>query len=56
MVNNLEANVLLGDTCAVDTKLARLRTLLEKYIGTSELNEYKTLNLTYKNQIVCTKK
>ena len=55
-VNNLEASVLLGDTCAVDTKLARLRILLEKYIGTDELNRYKTLNLRYKNQIVCTKK
>ena len=56
MVNNLEASVLLGDTCAVDTKLARLETLLKKYIGTNELNGYKTLNLRYKNQIVCTKK
>ena len=55
-VNNLEATVLLGDITALDTKLARLRTLLEKYIATGELNEYKTLNLTYKNQIVCTKK
>lgn len=56
MVNNLEANVLLGDTCAVDTKLTRLRILLEKHIGTGELDRYKTLNLKYKNQIVCTKK
>ena len=56
MVNNLEANVVLGDTCAVDTKLARLKTLLEKYIGTGELNEYKTMNPTYKNQLVCTNK
>jgi cell division protein FtsQ len=55
MVNNLDARVVLGDTCLVDTKLARLRTLLEKYLGTEELNGYKTLNLRYKNQIVCTK-
>ena len=54
-VNNLEARVVLGDTCRVETKLARLRTLLEKYLGTDELNGYKTLNLRYKNQIVCTK-
>lgn len=55
MVNNLDARVVLGDTCMVDTKLARLKTLLEKYLGTDELNGYKTLNLRYKNQIVCTK-
>lgn len=55
MVNNLDARVVLGDTSLVDTKLARLKTLLEKYIGTDELNGYKTLNLRYKNQIVCTK-
>ena len=55
MVNNLDARVVLGDTCLVDTKLARLKTLLEKYLGTDELNGYKTLNLRYKNQIVCTK-
>ena len=55
MVNNLEARVVLGDSSMVDTKLARLKTLLEKYLGTDELNGYKTLNLRYKNQIVCTK-
>ncbi|MBR4392333.1 MAG: hypothetical protein IKT08_09555 [Bacteroidales bacterium] len=56
MVNNVSASVLLGDTCAVNHKLSRLHTLLEKYSGTETLNDYKTLDLRYKNQIVCTKK
>ena len=56
MVNSLSARVILGDTIGVSTKLARLGTLLEKYSGTEALNGYKTLDLRYKNQIVCTKK
>ena len=54
-VNNLSAKVILGNTDAVDDKLSRLATLLQKYDGTEELNAYKTLNLKYKKQIVCTK-
>lgn len=56
IVNNLPIQVIVGDTCAVDNKLHRLRVLLEKYQGTTELEGYKTMNLKYKNQIVCTKK
>lgn len=55
MVNNLSAQVILGDTDAVNDKLSRLAALLEKYSGTEELKAYKSLNLKYKNQIVCTK-
>lgn len=55
MVNNLSAKVIVGDTCAVEQRLARLKTLLEQYSGTEELKPFKTLNLRYKNQIVCTK-
>lgn len=55
-VNSLTARVTLGDTCALENKLARLHTLLENYSGTTELQGYKTLDLRYKNQIVCTKK
>ena len=54
-VNNLQARVLLGDTTAVSSKLSNLKTLLEKYSGTEELTGYKTVDLQYKNQIVCTK-
>ena len=55
-VNNLPAKVIIGDTCGIDDKLARLRIMLEKYNNTEELIGYKTLDLKYKNQIVCTKK
>lgn len=55
LVNNISARVILGDTCAVEHRLARLKTLLEHYSGTDELKPFKTLNLKYKNQIVCTK-
>ena len=55
MVNNLSARVIVGDTCQIDNKLERLKRLLQKYSGTEELKQYKTLSLRYKNQIVCTK-
>lgn len=55
MVNNISARVILGDTIAVEQRLSRLKTLLEQYSGTEELKPFKTLNLKYKNQIVCTK-
>jgi cell division protein FtsQ len=55
VVNNLSARVILSNTEALDDKLARLAILLEKFSGTEELKAYKTLNLKYKNQIVCTK-
>ena len=55
MVNNLPARVILGDTNMVANKLTRLGILLEKYGGTEELDNYKTLDLKYKNQLVCTK-
>lgn len=56
IVNNLPIQVILGDTCMVDNKLYRLKVLLEKYQGTSELEAYQSMNLKYNNQIVCTKK
>ena len=54
-VNNLQARVLLGDTLQMASKLSNLKVLLEKYSGTDELSGYKTVDLQYKNQIVCTK-
>lgn len=55
-VNNLPAKVIVGDTGNITSKLSRLKTLLEKYNNTEELLAYKTLDLRYNNQIVCTKK
>ena len=54
-VNNLPPKVIVGDVNNIKNKLSRLRTLLEKYNNTEELVNYKTLDLKYKNQIVCTK-
>ena len=55
-VNNLPPKVIVGDTSEIGDKLSRLRVMLEKYNNTEELIGYKTLDLKYKNQIVCTKK
>ena len=55
-VNNLPAKVIVGDLTDLDHKLSRLKTILERYLNTEELLGYKSLNLKYKNQIVCTKK
>ena len=56
MVNSLPARVIVGDTVNIKQKMSRLHTLLEKHSGTDELLGYKTLDLRYNNQIVCTKK
>ena len=56
IVNNLPIQVIVGDTCGIDNKLFRLKALLEKYQGTTELEAYQSMSLKYKNQIVCTKK
>ena len=56
VVNNLPIQVIVGDTCEIGDKLFRLKALLEKYQGTTELESYQSMNLKYKNQIVCTKK
>ena len=56
IVNNLPIQVIVGDTCGIDNKLFRLKVLLEKYQGTTELENYQSMSLKYKNQIVCTKK
>jgi len=54
-VNNLPPKVIVGDISNLNHKLSRLRIILEKYNNTEELVNYKTLDLKYKNQIVCTK-
>ena len=45
----------MGDTVNIEKKMSRLRTLLERLSGTEELAGLKTMDLRYKNQIVCTK-
>lgn len=55
-VNNVTARVLLGDTTAVNNKLERLKIMLERFGGSEEMEPYKTIDLKYNKQIVCTKK
>ena len=55
IVNNFPVQVIVGDTFMLDNKLQRLSILLKKYHGTEEMENYKSMTLKYKNQIVCTK-
>jgi cell division protein FtsQ len=49
-------NIILGDVTDLEDKMNKLKIFYEKGIHTVGWNEYKTINLKYKNQIVCTKK
>lgn len=40
----------------IETKLCNLNAYYQKILKTDSWDSYKTINLTYKNQIVCTKK
>ena len=55
-VNEVDAKVVLGDTCQVDSKLLKMKTFLKHKLGSEELDSYSKVNLKFKNQIVCTKK
>jgi len=45
-----------GSIVNAETKIKNLDAYYKKYLKTSIWDSYKTINLTYKNQIVCTKK
>ncbi len=45
-----------GTLADAETKIENLDAYYKKYLKTSIWDSYKTINLTYKNQIVCTKK
>lgn len=55
-VNEVNAQVILGDTCQIDDKLLKMKIFLKHKLGSEEFNNYKKMNLKFKNQIVCTKK
>ena len=55
-VKGLDARVIVGDTCLAADKLYRLETFMKKRINRMETQNMKTINLKYKNQIVCTKR
>lgn len=55
VVKGVDAKIVVGDTCQIDDKLKRLEIFTKKKYDTHEIMEFKTINLKYKNQIVCTK-
>ena len=55
-VRGLEARVIVGDTCSAADKLKRLEIFMKQRIDSPETKTLKSINLNYKNQIVCTKR
>ena len=55
-VRGLEARVIAGDTCLAADKLKRLEIFMKQRIDRPETQILKSINLNYKNQIVCTKR
>ena len=55
-VKGLDARVIVGDTCLAADKLYRLETFMKQRLNRLETQNMKTINLKYKNQIVCTKR
>jgi len=52
-----DQKIIFGDTTAMDEKFKKLKTFYEEGLNTTGWwNKYSTINLKYKNQIVCTKK
>lgn len=56
VARDIDARIMLGDTCNLDDKLTRLEIFMKQKTGSSEITEMKTINLKYKNQVVCTKR
>ncbi|HTL83095.1 MAG TPA: hypothetical protein VL651_15385 [Bacteroidia bacterium] len=49
--------IIIGDAGDLDEKLNKLKIFYREGLGkTGKWNDYKTINLQYKNQVVCTKK
>ena len=54
-VRGIEAKVIVGDTCFAADKLKRLEIFMKQRIHSQETKTFKSINLNFKNQIVCTK-
>ena len=54
-VRGIEAKVIVGDTCFAADKLKRLEIFMKQRINNQETKTFKSINLNFKNQIVCTK-
>ena len=55
-VKGFDGRVIVGDTCDAADKLKRLETFMKQRIDKPETKTLKSINLNYKNQIVCTKR
>ncbi len=55
-VKDIDARVIVGDTCVAADKLRRLEIFMKQRPVGTEGNSMKSINLNYKNQIVCTKR
>lgn len=54
-VRGIEAKVIVGDTCFAADKLKRLEIFMKQRINSQETKTFKSININFKNQIVCTK-
>ena len=55
-VKGFDGRVIVGDTCDAADKLNRLEVFMKQRIDSPETKNLKSINLNYKNQIVCTKR
>ena len=55
-VKGLDTRVIVGDTCDGADKLKRLEIFMKQRIDRPETMTLRSINLSYKNQIVCTKR
>ena len=56
LVPNIDDHLILfGDTTEMDGKFNKLKIFYEEGLNTKGWNTYKTVNLKYKNQIICKK-
>ena len=55
-VKGFDGRVIVGDTCDAADKLKRLESFMKQRIDSPETKTLKSINLNYKNQIVCTKR
>ena len=56
VVKGIEAQVIVGDTSRIDDKLRRAEIFIKQKAESNELKNMKSINLKYKNQVVCTKR
>ena len=55
-VKGFDGKVIVGDTCDAADKLNRMEVFMKQRIDSPETQTLKSINLNYKNQIVCTKR